>query len=85
MAKLDHERVRARDRAHVQRQSPSIGPTVRPARSGKQYRTLHEALNAARYVNDWGQQRKRYEWFVRPTPDGQMFELWRRPRRQPMG
>lgn len=84
MAKLDYERMRSLDRVKGERPEQPVGAVVRPARSGKQYGTLREAQNAARYVNDWGQQRKLYEWFPRPTPDGLMFELWRRPRRQPM-
>jgi hypothetical protein len=56
---------------------------IRQARSRKRYGTRAQADNAARYVNAWGQQRGRYEWFVKPTADGKAFELWRRLRVQP--
>lgn len=82
MTKLDYESARGRDGRRSGRPDRPIGPAVRPARSGKQYETFQEAANAARYVNEWGRQRNLYEWFVKPTADGQKFELWRRPRRQ---
>jgi hypothetical protein len=58
--------------------SISTNPSLRPARSETRYPTEASPRNAARYVNAWGQQRDRYEWVVRPTADGQVFELWRR-------
>lgn len=80
MTKLDWEQARGQRR--LPRPGRPIGVVVRPARSGKRYETLRQAENAARYVNEWGQQRDRYEWFVRETDDGAAFELWRRPRVQ---
>ncbi len=80
MTKLDWHKARTRESTN----SPplgTIGPAVRPARSGKRYLTVRQAENAARYVNAWGQQRDRYEGFVKPTVDGEAFELWQRPRR----
>jgi len=80
---LDYESARSRDRLKARRSVRPIGPAVRPARSRKRYATRILAENAARYVNSWGQQRDRYEWFVQETEDGQAFELWRRPRASP--
>ena len=83
MARLDYEAARSRDQLKSRRPARPIGPAVRPTRSRKRYVTLASAENAARYVNEWGQQRNRYEWFVQETEDGQAFELWRRPRASP--
>ncbi len=81
MARLNHERAAARDRARPSRDHGVIGPAVRPARSGKRYDTAVQAERAVRYVNTYGQQRALQEWFVMATDEGEAFELWRRPRR----
>jgi hypothetical protein len=86
VAKRDYAARRAQDAAGVRPPERSVragGPGVSPTRSRKRYPTEAQAQNAARYVNEWGQQRARYEWLVRPADDGQAFELWRRPRGQP--
>jgi len=83
MTKLDWDKERAQTSAATLRPELPVGPAVRPARSGRRYATQRQAENAARYVNAWGQQRERFEWFVKPAEDGEGFELWRRPRVQP--
>jgi hypothetical protein len=77
---LDWDRARQRDATRTTIERAPIVATARPVKSGKRYKTERHAENVCSYLNTYGKQRDRYEWFPKETHDGDAWEIWHRPR-----